>query len=124
LQDLRIAAGFESANKFAEHLQIPPSTYTGYEQGKGMFTYERAWEMADALQCSMDELGGRQWPPEGMNDPITPEEREIVDNFRRTSEDDRSSFVQTSRLYAYAGDAKKEGLESPAPVAEGQVVKS
>lgn len=62
LQRLRIAAGYETAEAFALAVGFNVSTYTGYEQGKGMFSYEKAWIMADALHCSMDALGGRKSP--------------------------------------------------------------
>lgn len=60
LQRIRKAAGFKSARSFAEHIKMNPQTYTDYEQGKSMFSYERAWTIADALNCSLDELGGRK----------------------------------------------------------------
>ena len=59
LQQARKAAGFKSARAFADYLHIPVSRYTAYEQGRRAFTYEQAWEFADALDCTMDELGGR-----------------------------------------------------------------
>lgn len=120
LQSLRVKAGFSSAEKFAEHIGINKDTYSGYEQGKGMFTYERAWKLADELQCSLDELGGRQWPPGGSGEPMTAEEKAIVDDYRRMDEDDRPGFVSTAHALAFAGDAKKEGAERPV-VLDGRV---
>ena len=121
LQELRMRAGFGSAKEFAESLGINKDTYTGYEQGKGMFTYERAWAFADALGCSLDELGGREWPPEGAGAPLAPDELEVVDSYRRTADDDKPSFIQTARTYAYAGDAKREGAEEAAELVEQRV---
>ena len=79
-----------------------------------------AWEMADALEVTLDELGGREWPPGGER-PLSGEERELVDDYRRMDEDDRPGFIQTARTYAYAGEAKKEGLLPIPPLAEKQV---
>ena len=62
LQAMRKAAGFKSARAFAEHIGMNVSTYTDYEQGRRMFALEQAWEFADALGCTLDELAGRTPP--------------------------------------------------------------
>lgn len=62
LQKLRVAAGYDTAKDFAVAVGFNVDTYTGYEQGKGMFSYEKAWIMADALNCPIDALGGRKPP--------------------------------------------------------------
>ena len=62
LQRHRKEAGFRSAGAFAEHCGIKTSTYTDYEQGRGSMSYERAWEFADVLGCTLDSLGGRVPP--------------------------------------------------------------
>ncbi len=59
LQRLRKEAGFKSAKAFAEHVGISTARYTEYEQGRRCFNYDQAWEFADALGCTMDELAGR-----------------------------------------------------------------
>lgn len=62
LQRRRKEAGFQSAGAFAEHCGVKTSTYTDYEQGRGSMSYERAWEFADVLGCTLDSLGGRVPP--------------------------------------------------------------
>lgn len=61
LQKMRKRAGYKSAKAFADAMGISKDTYTGYEQGRISFTVEKAWEFADALGCSLDELAGRSW---------------------------------------------------------------
>lgn len=61
LQRLRKEAGFKSAKAFAEHIGISAARYTEYEQGRRCFNYDQAWEFADALGCTMDELAGRNF---------------------------------------------------------------
>lgn len=65
LQAMRKRAGFKSARAFAEHMNMSVNTYTNYEQGKSSLTLEQAWEFADELDCTLDELAGREWsaPP-------------------------------------------------------------
>ena len=93
------------------------SAYTEYEQGRRSFTYEQAWMMADALECSMDELGGREWPPGGQGAPYAPEERALVDDYRRMEPEDRETITRTAHTFALAGEAKKEVPPSPANLA-------
>ena len=106
LQRLRKEAGFKSAASFANYIGIKPGTYTSYEQGEAAFSYERAWDMADALEVTLDELGGRDFPVEGF--ATTSDERGLVDSYRRMDEGDKPGFMSTARALAYAGEAKKE----------------
>ena len=59
LQACRKAAGYKTAELFAEQMGYNVKTYTGWEQGWSTFSLDKAWEMADALECSIDELTGR-----------------------------------------------------------------
>lgn len=87
-------------------MNIKSATYTGYEQGKGMFTYERAWELADALQCSLDELGGREWPP--GKDALTSDETQLVDAYRECTTREQSSLLNMAQTMADDGQAKND----------------
>lgn len=68
LQRIRKERGFKSAKAFAEHIGISPRTYTNYEQGITSLTLDMAWEFADALECTIDELAGRPWPSNAYSD--------------------------------------------------------
>lgn len=68
LQRLRKEAGYKSAAAFAKKIGIKTGTYTSYEQGEASFSYERAWDMADALHVTLDELGGRKSQAGGYAD--------------------------------------------------------
>lgn len=64
LQRLRREAGYRSAKDFAEALGIPSSTYSRYERaGDGAdcgIPLPAAWQIADALGCSIDLVVGRE----------------------------------------------------------------
>lgn len=92
LQAMRKKAGYRSARAFAEHIGMNVATYTDYEQGRHSFTLEKAWEFADLLGCSLDELAGRQWPPEGASAP-EPGEASLVSAYRDLSEEGREVAV-------------------------------
>ncbi|MEG0778930.1 MAG: helix-turn-helix transcriptional regulator [Oscillospiraceae bacterium] len=68
LQHCRKAAGFKSAKAFAEHAGISVGSYTQYEQGQISLSLEKAWEFADLLDCSLDELAGRERPAKDYSD--------------------------------------------------------
>ena len=61
LQRIRKDRGFKSAKAFAEHIGMSKDTYTNYEQGARPITLELAWEFADVLGCTLDELAGRDF---------------------------------------------------------------
>lgn len=68
LQRIRKARGYKSAKAFAEFIGMSPRTYTNYEQGVSSLTLELAWEFADALECTLDELAGRNFKAEKCTD--------------------------------------------------------
>lgn len=105
LQQLRKRAGYRSAASFAAALGVKTNTYTTYEQGKASFSYERAWEMADLLGVSLDELGGREWPPGGARS-LTGEERSLVDSFRAATPRERYALITTAEAFRDGGLAK------------------
>lgn len=69
LQRIRKQRGFASAKAFAEHIGMSPRTYTNYEQGVTSLTLEKAWEFADALDCTLDDLAGRDFKAAAYTDP-------------------------------------------------------
>ena len=80
LQAMRRRAGFKSAREFALHAGVPVDTYTAYEQGKINLTLLQAWEFADLLGCTLDELAGRK-PPTASVD-LSEDEQAIIDAYR------------------------------------------
>ena len=80
LQAMRKRAGFKSAREFAQHIGVPVDTYTSYEQGKVNMSLLQAWEFADALKCTLDELAGRKV------ESLTHDERVIVNGYRAVDE--------------------------------------
>lgn len=117
LQQMRKRAGFKSAKAFADSIGINSYTYTNYEQGKASFTLVQAWEFADALQCSLDELAGRQWPPVGSQAAPDPGEAALVSSYRELSEEGREvavNVVDGMRSSYPAGDRPHVLDSSPA----------
>ena len=105
LQKARKEAGFKSARIFAEYMNMAVTKYTEYEQGRCAFTYEQAWEFADALGCTMDELGGREWPQPAVAD-MPPDEQELVDCYRSVDGERKDRLLKNARDAALV--AKKD----------------
>lgn len=111
LRMLRKKAGFRSAKAFAEFAGFTTTGYAEFEQGRSRLTYEKAWKIADALGISLDELGGRQWPPEGAasTDPMR---EELVRCYDASTAENRHSLVVAARNAALAsGEAAERGAD-------------
>ncbi len=119
LQKARKEAGFKSARLFAESLGMEAGTYTAYEQGSNAFTYELAWQFADALGCTLDALGGRT-PPQGQ-EYADPMQGALNGFYESMNSQGRSALVESARLMSGSPDTRieKDGAEDlplPAPV--------
>lgn len=117
IQLLRKSAGFKSAAAFAKHAGFEASRYTEYEQGRRSMAFDAAWRIADALNCSLDTLGGREWSPMESQQNQTQEEGELITCYRRSTEKRRSKILETARDQAELSQAQPaapeiEGLET------------
>lgn len=117
IQLLRKSAGFKSAAAFAEHAGFETSRYTEYEQGRRSMAFDSAWRIADALNCSLDTLGGREWSPMATQQNQTPGEGELITCYRQSTEKRRSKILETARDQAELSQAQPaapegEGLEA------------
>ena len=86
LQRMRKRAGFTSAKAFAEYIGMSVNTYTAYEQGRHELSLVQAWEFADILHCTLDELAGRRVPEQPS---ISTDEQRVLDGHRSASEHGR-----------------------------------
>ena len=58
----REEAGVSQADA-ARGANITRQTLSNYEGGVSGMSFENAWKLAEFYGCSLDELGGRPWPP-------------------------------------------------------------
>lgn len=54
-----------SQQEAARGANITRQTLSNYEGGVSGMSFENAWKLAEFYGCSLDELGGRPWPPVG-----------------------------------------------------------
>lgn len=88
LQKKRQDAGFKSAKAFANYMGLNPNTYTDYEQGRISFSYEQAWQFADALNCTIDEIGGRIPPSQTRYQD--PRQEKLNDSYESLNDDSKT----------------------------------
>lgn len=87
IQELRREKGFRSAREFADALGISPSSMSRYDKDPETIPVKVAWAMADVLDCSIDEIVGREHVTAGASqlqdfyDGLLPETRSMVDEF-------------------------------------------
>ena len=99
IKDLRQERGFRSAREFADALGIAPSSMSRYDRDPESIPLKHAWAMADLLDCSIDEVVGREHVTSGacelqeIHDSLLPETRalmdELVEFVRRRDEEMR-----------------------------------
>jgi transcriptional regulator with XRE-family HTH domain len=111
LKELRRAAGFASARQFAESHGISAATYTRYEKDPGHIPIRAAWELADALGVTIDQIVGRgagvQEKPEvevqRAFDSLSPRSQEelldLIEVFRQRDERDRRNAAMKAEAY-------------------------
>lgn len=100
LQEFRKAAGYKSAAAFADHIGMNPRTYTNYEQGKRGMDVEVIWRFADAFNCSIDELLGREAPKPKEDDPI---QRSIIEAYAKMNEHGRKRLMEEALMMVNSG---------------------
>lgn len=105
LQRIRKDRGFKSAKAFADSIGMSARTYTNYEQGVTSLTLEKAWEFADALECTLDELAGREWPRPAFADPG---QEALNAYFESMNSAGRGALVESARLMSGSPDTRIE----------------
>lgn len=112
LQQRRKAAGYKSAKAFAERIGVNPNTYTQYEQGLSGFSYEKAWEIADVLDCTLDELGGREFRPREYSDP---RQEALNDHYESLNEESKGDLTAFAKSFAADPERRIEKDEAERP---------
>ena len=100
LQYIRKAAGYTSAKSFAESIGMSVGTYTQYEQGQRNMSLEVAWELADALDCTLDELAGRKRP---NKDQFDHHKEALNEHYEQMNEQGRSRLAEHAEMMAKSG---------------------
>lgn len=62
MKQIRVGLGL-GQREVAEKVGMPVRRYGSYERGERSISLEDAARIADVLDCSLDELAGRNWRP-------------------------------------------------------------
>lgn len=89
-----------------------PGKYTSYEQGDRSFTIETAWDMADALEVTLDELVGREWPQDG--EQPARDTAVLAGLYGRMDDEYKSMLMKTAA--SYVDTTEKDGAGNPRDV--------
>lgn len=110
LMQLRKKAGYKNRNDFADKIGIERRTYKAWEAGERNMNFPQACMIAEALNCSLDELAGRS-APNKLTDPY---ERELLNNYRASTPERQDRLIDTARDFAAMSKdaAKRDELSS------------
>ena len=108
LMQLRKAAGYKSRDDFAKVLGVNPRTYKTWETGERNISFTQACMVADALNCSLDELAGRT---EHIGKFSDGRQAEINEVFGRLDDANKSAAVGAVRGIASNQAREKTGSD-------------
>ena len=107
LKDLRRKAGLTQSG-LSDKTGIKLGTLRTWEQGTASMKLDDACRICDALGCTPNDLCG--WyddhPRESAQEPLPPEEAELMRNYRSCTPQWRANISMTAR--AAAGEAREE----------------
>lgn len=94
----------------ADKIEVPVRRYGSWEREERKLNFEDACCIADVLECSLDELAGREWRGERFADPG---KNALVGYYDSMNDRGRATLVESARLMS-DGDSvriEKEGAE-------------
>ena len=114
----RKLAGFKSAESLAKIIGISTSRYYEYESGRVALPFDIAWQIAEALGCSLDELGGRDFAPTALPRPYD-DPRQASINAAFEVMNDRGRDMLAGVADSFARDVENRGSSHIGDVAAG-----
>lgn len=95
LQACRKAHGYKNAGLFAREIGMKESAYVEYEQGRVSLPLDKAWEFADVLDCTIDELVGRKVTRPAFSDPRQEQLNGCYESLNEESKTDVANMVKS-----------------------------
>lgn len=95
----------------ADLIDVPVRRYGSWEREERKMNFEDACRIADVLECTLDELAGREWKGEGFADP---DKNALVGYYDCMNTSGRSALVESARLMSGSPDVRveKDGQEA------------
>lgn len=104
LKQLRTAKGL-SQDDVAKEMNIKTSRYGTWERGERMLSLEQAWDLADVLGCSLDELAGREFDMKEWTDE---RQARINHYYKLIDEEQKGAALNMMEGLAMAASQTKE----------------
>ena len=118
LKQIRELSG-KTQSTVAHDLGVSLSTYRSWEQGQRNLNGKKLDMLADYFHVSTDTiLGTKHGEDMGVvalsfkqtMTPLLPDELNLVELYRRMTSEDKKVFLSNAKVFAIAGDAKKESI--------------
>lgn len=93
LKQMRVAAGL-SQEDMATKLGIKKTRYGSWERGERMLSLAQAYDCAEILGCSLDELAGRNAPGRRF---FVPGQAELNECFEACTDANRVTVIEVAR---------------------------
>lgn len=93
LKQLRKSRGLTQA-QLAESVGTTMRVMSSWERSETSLPLEDAARIADVLQCTLDELAGREWHGEGFADP---QKEKLVSCYDKMNESGRTLLVESAK---------------------------
>lgn len=93
LKQNRVKAGYKTMPKYCDAIGIDYNIYKNYELGRTSLPASTACKIADFLGISLDDLVGREFVNEC---DITPEETQLLENYRALDDARKNSLQQNA----------------------------
>lgn len=103
LRDIRKRSGM-TQERLAEVIGATRRQVGAWERGENDLPMDYAVLIADVLQCSVDDIAGRQSLPDVPGFPLTNDELELLAIYRVLTAVEKKSVLAVAR--AMAGDAR------------------
>jgi hypothetical protein len=115
LKKLRKEAGYRTAEDFVKAFggDLKLSTYRDHEAGRRSFSVLQAWDYADMLHCSIDELVGREFVPRKAKKLSADSER-LVGLYEATDDRGRKQIMDVAELQPREDDPREGAAVSTA----------
>lgn len=109
LQELRKRRNMTQA-ELGKAVGVSMRKVSGWERSETDITLVDAARVADVLDCTLDELAGRDFPKSAAN-ALTTDERQLVDLYRGTDERGKRSIV--GNALQQQDEFERGGTEEP-----------
>lgn len=104
LKKLRKYAGFKTQSEFAAQLGVPSRRYESWERQEAMMSLEQAYNVTEALGCTLDELVGRK----PIRSYANPKQAILNGYFESMNSAGQDALVESARLMSGSPDTRIE----------------